>query len=1096
MNKVYPKILLVLTLLLFYHVVPTLAQSKNPTVTVNVVQKPLNTVLKDIEKQTGLTFNYDQKEVELLQPITLNIKNNLKEVLTAISGQSGLDFNIAGNNIAIRKGIRKTAPQVKLITGVVTSRQDGQPIPGVNVFKKGTRQGAVSNVNGEFTIRLAGENIENTMLEFIYIGMLTKEVTVGKQTFLKVEMDNDIFGMDEVVVTSSYTKEKRREDVVGSISQLNSVQLQTYRPIESFDKMMEGLIAGVQVETTTELNTPVKINIRGQGSLPSFGISRGTSTQPLFVIDGIPSYEQQRGNEASVFNGEDYLNPLSNINPNDIKSISVLKDAAASALYGANAANGVIIITTKNGHGGKSTVNFNYDTGISTFINEYKWLSGPQYYSLLREAYVNDGRSVTDATQLAGSKTINTDWFDLTNRNAIYHNAGIELSGGTEKTSFRFSGGYRSQQSSSLGNDLQKIYTRLRVDHKMSEKFRVSLNLSPTFTQGNSLSAYGGVTLPPNIAAVSEDGTYQDIQGVPNPLAILTQNQHKNKGFQLMANANGTYQLTKEIAISGSLGTDILQNKQTQYLSAQNATGRSARGRLTIYDRNYTSYIGFLQATYDKTFNNKHTVNYLIGTQLENRETDLLRGAGAGFSFDRYTTLSMATSQTSASSNSSDASISYYSQLGYDFNKKYYANVNARIDKSSIFGGDKQVAFNSSLGLAWVVSNEDFLKDNKVFSFLKLRSTFGSTGNSRIGTYAARGLYYFGTQSGNTYNGNVASYPEVSAAPNPDLGWEKNYKLNFALDVTLFDRVNVTAEYFNNTIVDLISAVAVPLETGYANISANTGKMRNQGFELSINSTIVANKNFNWNTAFNLGTNKNKLISFNNGYSALYSASSDAAGLKVGNSTSAIYGYRWAGVDPQTGKETFYDPNGDIKFSSQISTLPISSTTVLGDRLPDFQGGFVNSFNFYNFNFSFNILYSYGASKLVSYSDESDGLNLQHRNQSVNLLDRWQKPGDIANIPQLHITHTVTTNTNLVANSSRYLYDMSYLKLSNVSLGYKLPQKMSSRLSLNNLSVFANATNLFYVYKDAGTKGRNGIAEKRFVYPETSAFVLGLRVGL
>jgi len=1090
MNKVYPKILLVLTLLLFYHIAPTMAQSKNPTVTVNVVQKPLTTVLKDIEKQTGLTFNYDQKEVDLSQLVTLNIKNNLKEVLTTISGQSGLDFNMSGNNIAIRKGIRKAAPQVKLITGVVTSRQDGQPIPGVNVFKKGTRQGAVSNVNGEFTIRLAGENIESTILEFIYIGMLTKEVNVGKQSFLKVEMDNDIFGMDEVIVTSSYTKEKRREDVVGSISQLSSKQLQSYRPIESFDKMIEGMVAGVYVETTSELNTPVKINIRGQGSLPNIGASRGTSTQPLYVVDGVPAYEQQRGNEASVFNGEGYLNPLSNINPDDIKSISILKDATASALYGADAANGVIIITTKAGEAGKTRLNVNYDTGISRFINEYKWLSGPQYYSLLREAYINGGRSVTEATQLAGSSTINTDWFDLTNRTPVYQNIGLDLSGGTGKTTYRLSAGYRDQKSSSLGNDLQKVYLRLRVDQQINDKFKVGFNLSPTYTQSNTLSAFGGVILPPNIAAVSEDGTYQDILGVPNPLAILTQNQNSNKGIQLMGNLNGSYQITKEIAISATVGADNYQNKQTQYLSAQNATGRNANGRLTIYDRNYLGYTAFIQATYDKVFKDAHTVSFLAGTQIADRKTDLLRGLGAGFSFDRYRVLNMAATQTSASSTNSDATVSYYSQLGYDFKKKYYANINGRIDKSSIFGGDKQVALNGSIGLAWLISNEEFLKNNKVINHLKLRTTFGSTGNSRIGTYAARGLYSFGTQSGNTYNGNVASYPDATGAPNPDLGWEKNFKFNTAVDFTLFNKVQVTAEYYNNTIVDLISNVLVPLETGFANISANTGKMRNQGFELSINTPVISKQNFNWFTSFNLGTNKNKLISYNNGFASLYSTATDAAALKVGNSTTAIYGYRWAGINPDNGAEMFYDNNGVIRTASEINALTIGNTMVLGDRLPDFQGGFINTFNLYDFNFSFNILYSYGANLFVNYADESDGRNLQNRNQSVNLVDRWQKPGDVTDIPRLLI------NRSIVPNSSRYMYDLSYLKLSNVTVGYTLPKSLASKLTHQSASIFANATNLFYLYKDAGTKGRNGVAERRFVFPETSAFTFGVKIGL
>lgn len=1095
MKKNYTKYILpvfmVLVLLAFFSV--SYAQTNRPetiTVKLNAKDKSLGAIFKEIETQTGYKFNYDQNEVDLKQLIAINSTTNLKSTLDALAAQVGLDFGISGKSISVRKADRKVVPQVKILTGVVTSSSDGLPIPGVNIFRKGTRQGAVTNTNGEFTLRLVGEGLDKSVLEFIYIGMKTREVVVGNQTYFKIALDNDVFGMDEVVVTGSYTKEKRREDVVGSIAQVSAERLQTDRPIESFDKMLEGLVAGVQVETTTELNTPVKINIRGQGSLPSFGGSRGTSTQPLFVIDGIPAYEQQRGNEASIFNGESYLNPLSNINPDDIQSISILKDATASALYGANAANGVVIITTKKGVGGKTSVNFSYDTGIATFINEYKWLSGPQYNSLLREAYINGGRSVTEATQLAGSNTINTNWFDLTNRNAVYHNAGLDISGGTDKTSFRFSSGYRNQESSSLGNDLEKIYLRLRVDHQLADKFKVGFNFSPTFTQSNNLSNYGGVILPPNISPYNADGTYADILNVPNPLAVFAQNENKNKGLQLMANVNASYQITKEIVISATLGGDSYQNKQTQFESGLNASGRTANGRLEVYDRNYFGYIGFLQGTYDKVFNQKHTVNFLLGTQVEDRTTDLLRGSATGFTFDRLRVLNMGARQSSGSSTNSDATISYYSQLGYDFSKKYYANINGRIDKSSIFGGDKQVAFNGSVGLAWLVSNEDFLKNNKILSFLKLRATYGSTGNSRIGTYAARGLYDFGTSSGNTYNGNVASCPDNSAAPNPDLGWEKNYKLNLGLDFTLLNRIQVTAEYFNNTIKDLISSVNVPLETGYPSISANTGKMRNQGFELSINTEVIGRKNFSWNAAFNLGTNKGRLIAFNNGYAALYSSADDAAGLRVGNSSTSIYGYRWAGVDPQTGEERFFDASGNIKTAQEIQALPISSTSVLGDRLPDFQGGFINNFNLYDFNFSFNILYSYGADKLVGYSDEADGRNLQNRNQSVNLVDRWQRPGDVADIPRLLI------NRRIVANSSRYLYDASYLKLANVSLGYRLPKSLSNSLHLASASVFANATNLFYVYKDAGVKGRNGIAERRFVYPETSAFTFGVKVGL
>lgn len=1091
MKKAFPCYLFMLLLLVMASYVDGFGQTKNPDkikVTLNRKSVLLPAVLADIESQTGFKFNYDAGAVLTDEKLSSTGSSTLTELLKSLSDQLGIDFHVNGNAISIRKGIRKPRAPKRSISGRVTERETGSPIPGVNVFIKGTRQGAVTNNKGEFIYQLNEATLGETVLVFNYIGMKSQEVKVGKQVFFNVVMESDAFGMDEIVVTGSYTRDKRREDVVGSIAQVSAERLQTDRPIESFDKMMEGLVAGVNVETTTELNTPVKIYIRGLGSLPNINGSRTTSSQPLYVVDGIPVYEQQRGNENSSFNNESYLNPLSSINPDDIKSISVLKDATASALYGANAANGVIIITTKGGKDGRTSVNFSYDTGVAQFINKYKWLSGPQYFSLLREAYINGNVSATLATQQAGSPTTNTDWLDLTSRNAIYHNAAIDISGGSKNTTFRFSSGYRSQQSSSLNNDLTKIYTRLKVDHQVSERFNIGFNLSPTFTKSNTLSSFGAVILPPNLAPFT-DGTYTDFLGVPNPLAVNDQNESRNQGMDFIGNINARYKINNEIAVSGTFGANAYQNKQTQYLSGLNATGNNVRGSLRIFDRNYVGYTGFLQATYDKTFKS-NTINFLIGTQVEDTETNLLRGSGTGFTFDRVRALNGAATQSSGSSKSENATVSYYSQLGYDLDKKYYVNVNARIDKSSIFGGDKQVALNGSVGLAWLISKENFLRDNRVLNMLKLRTTYGSTGNSRIGNYSAKGLYDFGTGSGNTYAGNFASNPDGSAAPNPDLGWEKNYKLNFGVDVELFNKIQITAEYYNNTINDMISSVIVPLETGFSTISANTSKTRNQGFELSIGAAVIQKPHFNWRTSFNLGTNKNKLISFNNGFASNYGFRDDANGLKEGNSMSAIYGFRWAGVNPETGFEQFYDASGQIRSVTEINAIPLTETSVLGDRLPDFQGGFFNNFEYKNISFSFNILYSYGADQLFNYPDEADGRNLANRNQSVNLVDRWQKPGDVTDIPRL------LTNRVIVSNSSRYLYDVSYLKLSNVSLAYKFSGQLVKRLHLNNLSVFANGNNLFYVYKDAGTKGRNGVAERRFVYPETMGLTAGIKIGL
>ncbi|MDX5482048.1 MAG: TonB-dependent receptor plug domain-containing protein, partial [Hymenobacteraceae bacterium] len=323
---------------------------KSVNVSVNAKEQTLRKVLENLERQTGTAFGYDQSEIDLDQKITFSFNGSLYDAFRELGNMASIDFRQTSGNITIRK--RRTTlnlSEARFINGVVYDKVDKSPLPGVTVLVKGTNKATVTNLKGEFSFRLVKENIPETVLVFRYLGMQPQEVQVQDQSNFEVMLEQDAMSLKEVVVTSAYTGEKRREEVVGSISQLTARELQVDRPVESFDKMLQGMVAGVQVETNTEPNKPVKINIRGQGSLTSFGGGRSTSTQPLFVVDGVPMYEQQRGDASGVFNGENLLNPLSNINPQDIESVSVLKDASASAIYGADAANGVIIITTKAG---------------------------------------------------------------------------------------------------------------------------------------------------------------------------------------------------------------------------------------------------------------------------------------------------------------------------------------------------------------------------------------------------------------------------------------------------------------------------------------------------------------------------------------------------------------------------------------------------------------------------------------------------------------------------------------------------------------------------------------------------------------------------
>lgn len=1051
------------------------------TIDISLRSANLQEIFTAIEKQSGRTFSYNAADLNLKTHYKYFYKGSLQGALTHLSNLAGLSLQLDGANILVR-----VVPS-RVIKGKITAAADGTALPGVIVQLKDGGYVATTDGQGNFSGRVISDRIADERLHFRMIGM--KSITsalLGDKKLMNAEMEEDVTQMQDVIITSSYTPAKPREEVVGSITQITAKQLQVDRPIESFDKLLEGLVAGVYVESGTGLGTPVKINIRGQGSLIPIGGSRTTSSQPLFVIDGIPVQEQNSSDANTLFNGETLLNPLAGINPANIESISILKDAAASTIYGANGANGVIIITTKSGRIGKTQANVSVSAGASTFINQMQLLSGPEYFMLKRETLINDGQTDAAATAAAGSRINNTNWLAQINRDATYKNINADLSGGSGGIAYFFSAGYRDQQSNSINNGLKTLSTSLKVNDKISEKISFGFTLSPTLSTRNGIDAYASAAyLPPNIAANDKE-TLTLITGISTPLQLVTENENTSRSLTLNAQAHLKYKITPGLYVLGTVGANTFYSKQRVYFSKNNPTGSALGGRLRIFDRNTYTWLGFLQAGYDKTFFKNHSINIIAGFEAKEDNDDLLSSTGNGFTYDRIRELGQATTKNAASSKQSTGTVSYYSQASYDYKKKYFITASARVDQSSLFGGDKQSALNSAVGAGWVVTKEDFLRPGKVLNYLRARASFGSTGNSRIGSYSSRGLYNF---SAGNYNGEVAAAPLGSAAPNPDLGWEKNYKLNLGIDLSAFNFLRLTAEYYNNTIKDLISNVYVPLETGYTSISVNTGTMRNQGFEFSLDADVVSRPKFSWTSAFNFGLNRNKVVSLNAGFVETYGIAATAVALRAGYSTTAIWGVKWAGIDPQTGTERFYAPDGSVVNRSTILAMGTSAWEVIGDRLPDFQGGMVNKFKYKDLTLTVNFQYSQGADFLLPLTYYSDGTNIQHSNMSVNLLDRWQKPGDIAEVGKL------STVFLQIANSNRYVYNLSYIKLSNVTLNYRLPDKFAKAIFTRSLSAYVNANNLAYFYADKSASGRNGIRELRYTYPETRTISAGLNFG-
>lgn len=978
------------------------------------------------------------------------------------------------------------------IKGTVQDAATQVPLQGVTVQLRGTKSQTVTFADGTFSLKIEDAQLSGSLI-FTYIGYKARTVAINGSKPMQVLLETDGKELDNVVVTSGYGKVKRREEVVGAIASITDKELQIDRAIESFDKMLEGLVAGVQVEPNTNLGAPVRINIRGQNSLSEvFGSNRQgltTSSQPLYVIDGVPVTEQRKGDEPIAFGAEQFINPLSGINPDDIESISVLKDAAAAAVYGANASNGVIIITTKKGKAGKTRYSASVNTGISNPINRIQWLSGPQHHMLAKELFLSEGMDPATAERLAGSSEMNTDWFGLTARTSSFTNYDLEISGGTAQSTFRVSASFMNQKAIQLGNDFQKAYFRVRLDNKLSKKLTLSTSIAPTITRRNALNVYSElVPIIPNLPAYNADSTFYQIVGVPNPLAVLAQNQNYSEGGSLLGNTRLDYQPLPNLRITGNLGTDIQMNKQTLFQSSLNETGRTQGGFLQIIDRQSFSWNGFAQANYTPQIGQHHKVDILTGYEMLGQQVKLLRGSGTGFSYTRLRELSNASQQSSASSVQINNSYSTYLQAAYQFKKRYFLNLTGRMDAASIFGTDVNTTLNSAIGLGWNLTQERFLDNIKWLDLLRLRASYGTTGNSRIGSFEARGLYAFSNAG---YNRQTSSSPVT--LPNPDLGWEKKYTTNIGINLDVFDRIKITFDVYDKILDNAISVVEIPFETGFRDILANTAKMRNNGWDGSITAKVLRGKALEWSSTFNFGYNNNKVLEVKAG-GQRFGTSENAVALRPGVSTGAIWGFRQAGVDPQTGIELFYDRDGKILRTDDRTAglFDITNAYPIGNRLPDLVGGFINNFSYKGLTLNILITYSWGNDRLVNYRNEWNGNNLDNRNQSVNMLDRWQHPGDVTHIPRL--SRIARSGIRFVPNSSRYVYDESHFKLANLGISYSLPKAVCSAIKASSITTFFNGTNLFYWFRNEAPAGRNGIREYRFAFPEAQSFTGGVRL--
>ncbi|MEO8109261.1 MAG: TonB-dependent receptor [Ginsengibacter sp.] len=947
----------------------------------------------------------------------------------------------------------------KTISGKISDAKTEEAIPNASIIVKGTNLGTSSNENGSFSIKVPDGR---SVLVVTSLGYQNKEVTVNGEVADIALSASETKNLDEVVVVGFGTKIKK--DLTGNIAKVKGSDVR-YMPVTNLDQALQGRAAGVFVEANNgKVGDGVKVLIRGSGSISA-------SNSPLYVIDGVPI-------STNSYSG----GPISDINFNDVESFDILKDASAAAIYGSRAANGVVLITTKKGKSGKTSFQVNTTYGANRPTHLRGFLNAKEYVDLLREAAINsdniDGVDPTDPAQYPdswleyaeGSLTDYSGWSDWrkleTNTNwekkAFNYDAktaGIDVSasGGTDKTKFYISLGYVNQDGILIGNRLKRYSSRINLDQYVSDKFRIGLNLSLTQTQTGRVQVDNEFSTPMQIVALSPVTPFRDLDGnlyneptttYSNPYVDYADGKYNAIIYRNIGNVYGQYNFNSSLFFRTEFGVDIQNQNDDQFYGATTTYGSGTNGygesdwfRSITYNTN--NYFNF-----KKTLNEVHDIDAVLGMSFQNYNSAYANVFGEQFptqQLQRLASAGLIKGGTSTETNS--AFLSYFARANYKFDDKYLLSVSGRVDGSSVFGNDRRYGFFPAVSAGWILSQEKFLANSDVLSFLKLRGSWGLTGNADgFGDFASRGLW-----DGASYNGTGGLIPTQLA--NPDLRWEKSNQVDIGLDFGfLRNRISGEIDVYNRKTNDLIYNVPVPGNTGYATKTVNIGSMENRGLEIVLNTDNVIVKNFRWSTNLNLAFNKNKLTRLDGDQTLL--AGNDGRYLNsliVGESIGIFYGPKFAGVDPENGDGLYYKEDG----KSTTNDYNEAGNFVVGNPNPKLIGGFNNTFNYKGFEVSvlfqgvFGNQIMNGAGGFMSASFDA------FDNQTKDQLKRWQKKGDVTNVPQLRLG-----GGNGISASSRYIEDGDYVRLKNATIAYNLPGSLISRLKLTSLRVYVTGVNL------------------------------------
>lgn len=935
--------------------------------------------------------------------------------------------------------------QERRVTGTVTDATEGGPIPGATVLVKGTARGTQTDAQGNYSILIPATG---TTLVFSFVGTTTQEINVGNRSQINVSLSNDARSLNEVVVVGYGTQQAR--DVKGSIASIKATDINNV-PVQTFEQAIAGRAPGVQVtQSSGKLGAGLQIRVRGAAS-----ISAGND--PLYVIDGIPITSTDAGTTTT----EPY-SPLADIDPNDIESIDILKDASASAIYGSRASNGVVLITTKRGRAGRTNVNIGFYTGISNPTKLRQFLNRDQYIELFTEAATNSGIDPDDPNDgfpgagLDRNSTVDENWSEQAFRQGSINQLNFNLSGGNEKTRFYLSGSTNKQIGMIKANDFSRNNIRLNLDHTVSDRIALGANFSIARTINNKTPDDNAFSNPVQLNAIPPiqpaidpaTGELNRRTLYYNALIEVTDAFNRATSYRSFGNLNGTVRLIKGLSFRTEFGYDLLNLQEEIY-----RTRRTEDGSPTGYG--YQNQLRNLNWTTNNTFNynnsfGDHAIDALAGITYQENNIQGVNTEGRGFPNDQFTKLASAARITDGNSTETGYSIlSYIARVNYRFRERYLLGVSGRIDGSSRFGADNRYGVFPSVSAGWIINEEDFLKSNSTISLLKLRASYGLTGNSEIDNFASRGLYTA------VFYADQAGIRPLQLA-NPNLGWETSAQFDIGLEFGLLrNRINGQIDFYNKDTRDLLLNRPLPGISGYTTIAQNVGSLRNRGVEFSVTSQNTT-KAFRWSTNFNIAVNRNKVTQLNG--QPIEPASRFLGRVAVGEPLGYFYGKKFLGADPQTGDAIYEGADGNP--TNDYAAAP---NVKVGDPNPDFIAGLTNNFSYKGFDLSV-LLQGVFGNDLYNVAGFFQSVNGDYwDNQTIDQLDRWQQPGDVTMVPQARLY-----GGNGSGVSSRWVQDGTFVRVKTAQLGYTIPGALLRKISMQSARVYVSGLNLLTFTKYTG----------------------------